>query len=849
MATLADRIRIQQKASNPLVRGPGGVLSQETEETIQSLAAKQGLQAPPTTALGQALIGATPDQQKMAGTPAQLQAALSLASQPVTNTLSGALRQQQVRSQASVQEEQSKQKSADMQNLGQLGERVTDFINAERDKLQAQAESGQVVAVDTANQFQGKDITSIKGLLAQLRQEPTNQNLLLQVNKALGYDINTQLNPAQVDQLYKSAVDAISTGAAGAIDDKLTVGDIINSGKFGYSPQDVAQLLGVPENNVAGMSIGQLRDAINQVGATEFNKTEQLEQQAQSGELGQAERGLARQAARELSRTGVRSSEADVAHLEQQIANADQVQFGGQSYNIEDLLKDDTISNIVSDYLNSAEGSPERTQLEATEPALVGFIKKNQELLQDASEHLKQGVATFQETQEANKALRSIGGVALNSDLLNTLAPQLNQLSSERIDVRAIPVLAAAQGLPVNEQKQYVSNINAAVADDPATIRDLQGLDAATLQAWDIGGGANSAWNTNYLQPKQLRNQIASLNNLDDAISLTTGGKYNSTTINQALDAAKAADTLGFGQGNMSLGDILDSNGDGRVDDLDSIRMKMLKTTPPPHLAGGPGSNQMLQAHDVGNPVGNMSEVQASIYNKLKDEAASGRISGDALKSANLNLDELVELETDNNKNIDQRTLDALHSQARNENTDYVFGELQYKPGADKQIEYLKDQLDSQGRLRLNEAAINNRIRQIADKVVADDLADAAKDRDKARRKLRQDRQFLAMVYPQFAALPPEGQDKIIEIATEAGNKGMSVFSNIKWDDNKTVPENILNIAGRAGISRDQALITAGVSAAKDTAGAVTKEGKNALKKAVQPVGKGISDIKKKIGL
>lgn len=59
MATLADTLKKQT------VRGPGGQLSETTPEELQSLTDKAGLQAPPLTPLGGAMIGANPDQQKM----------------------------------------------------------------------------------------------------------------------------------------------------------------------------------------------------------------------------------------------------------------------------------------------------------------------------------------------------------------------------------------------------------------------------------------------------------------------------------------------------------------------------------------------------------------------------------------------------------------------------------------------------------------------------------------------------------------------------------------------------------------------------------------------------------------
>ena len=149
MPTLAETLN-QNQQNTQLTRGAGGVLAQSQAPTapgqtpppppsISQLSGQQGLATQPTTALGAALIGANPDQAKMAGGPAQLSAIANQqqAQQAPQQDLATSLRQQQTRTQATGQEQQTMQKSQDMQNLGGLGDRVTNFINAQRQKLVA----------------------------------------------------------------------------------------------------------------------------------------------------------------------------------------------------------------------------------------------------------------------------------------------------------------------------------------------------------------------------------------------------------------------------------------------------------------------------------------------------------------------------------------------------------------------------------------------------------------------------------------------------------------------------------------------------------------------------------------
>ncbi len=76
MASLAETLR-NNRQDTQLVRGAGGVLTEQKPQDLQQLAGQAGLATSPTTPIGAAMVGGNPDQQKMAGTPAQLSASLN----------------------------------------------------------------------------------------------------------------------------------------------------------------------------------------------------------------------------------------------------------------------------------------------------------------------------------------------------------------------------------------------------------------------------------------------------------------------------------------------------------------------------------------------------------------------------------------------------------------------------------------------------------------------------------------------------------------------------------------------------------------------------------------------------
>lgn len=641
MATLSEALR--KNRSGQTVRGVGGQLNQETPEEVQTLAGQAGLQAPPITPLGTAIIGGNPDQTKMAGTPAQKEAALSLSLQP-QQTLSGALRQQQVRTQQTGAEQQQTQKNTDMQNLGNLGDRVTQFIDTQRQLLEEQQAPVDVAA---QTQFQGQDISSLKDTLAALRADPNNMQLQLEVNKALGRNINTTLSPDEVNKLYEDSVASIARGGAANVDDSLTVSDLVSQGEFGYDAAEIAQLLGIPEQQAATLTVGQLRNEIQRVGDQEFSNTQRLEQQAQSGLLGQAERGLARQAAREASATGVRATEADYSNLEQQIQNADQVTFAGKSMNVEELLKDETISKLITDYLQAPEGSPERAAIDNNEPGLKSFIERNKAILEDASQKLGTGATGFTGIQEKNTQVGTLNN-NLSTDIAKALIPGFGELAAQELDPNSVPVLAAAQSLPPDQQRAYGSNINAMATRLPESLEEMKGLDAGDISKLGFQD-PQGRW-SNYMNTTDRYNEIQNAGNDWGSISeiAFNVGKIDPAKLQTDVRNNNALRALGFG-GSGSFG-VVDADGDGRIDSSDAIKSRLAGNKPTLKNAANDQLNTQgksaytdpsipgagLPAPELNTKVyaGDAEAVKRAVFDRVGPAAAKGYLTEGDISSA-----------------------------------------------------------------------------------------------------------------------------------------------------------------------------------------------------------------------
>lgn len=648
MPTLSETLRQRQNSNKQLVRGQGGVLSEETPDEIQTLADKAGI-APPTTPVGAAAIGATPKQQDMMGSPAQKTAALNLSQQDPEATIAGALRRREVRQQATAEEAGKIEKSENLKNLGGLGDRVNDFINAQRTKLEQTNAQQQVADTGSNASGQQQNLSSIKPLLQQLAANPSDMNLQLQVNQALGYDANRQLSPDEINNLYKGSVDSITASGADAVDNQLTASDLIAQGNFGYDQQQLADLLGVPVDQVGNMSVGQIRNQVNQLMSNEFSSVSGLEQQAGSLNAGAAERALARGAAREASRVGIRSTEADVANLEQQIQNADQVSFGGQVMNVDQLLSDDTISKTISDYLNAAPGSPQRTQLEQSEPQLISFITKNQALLQDAAEQLSQGAGQFQNLQQTNKDIATLGGM-LSPELAQDLVPGYDQLSAGQLDPNSVPVLAATQGMNAGQRASFGANLKSLASQFPGMATELAGLSQDEIKSLGFDD-PNGKWKQ-FEEQQQRYQQI--MNTPDEDINTLIGQIYDigpNDDVVGDLSRATSLSALGIAPRGEHFS-VLDSDNDGKPDSASDIKARFI--TGQPSLKGALNGEKSVmdptRYRQPGFPPEKMenaeyltrkgdetqlkTQAQALVFEKLGKQAADGLLSSDDIRNA-----------------------------------------------------------------------------------------------------------------------------------------------------------------------------------------------------------------------
>lgn len=588
-------------------RGPGGQLVKSSGEELQTLAGKAGLSAPPIQPLGAQSIGATDHQVKMVGTPAQKQAALSIASGE-EQRLSDATRRQQVRTTATAEEEARKKRAKDLgQELTNVPERVQSLIDSYLPKMPVATEAPAPTTIQISKDLatieptrRGAATVALQSYVdllggrnwAQLTPEE-QQAALSKLNEAtLAAGFTTAISPEEVPNLLQSVGAAVGTTAAQATQDAstVTVANLISQGGLSTTAEELGQLLGVPPQEVANYSLTQLQGAIGRIEAEEEARVEELRSAIADPFVGQAERAAARQQLLEMSGVGTRGIHEQVDSILESVERGELVEFGGQAYTVQDLLTDSSIENIVAKYLEAPEGDPFRKQLEATEPEFVDYVRAHAKAFSAAVGELQKGVKEYSDIQKFNQEqTKLLSGLGLSPEVqkLATAGLELGEdgkaLSDRRIDLsKAKPILEV---LKKPESAVLVSQLNK-LADSPVTAPLLPELmELSEPQLRKIGIYDNSpAWQ-NFLAYSGKKAAIEAADTPDEVLTEYFGMPLQYEELGNILSTEKKLETLGLSDNYTNLSRLLDSDGNGELDSPGELNRQLAATLPEHSLA------------------------------------------------------------------------------------------------------------------------------------------------------------------------------------------------------------------------------------------------------------------------
>lgn len=669
MATLQQTLRGLPQADDQITRGPGGVLQQK--KTLQQATQQAGLAAAPLTPLAAQMTGADEQAAKMAGTPQQLQAALKQATEPME--LQTALRRKPVRTEATAAELQTIQKSGDMQKLGGLGDRVTNLIKDEYKKL-----SSTAVDLLAVTEYLGKPLAPIADKLLALKNNPQDMNAQLAVAEYFG----KALDPiGEVPKLFKSTAESVGTAAAGAVRDlkDIPISEII--GDLGYDIPSLSGLLGIAEADLQKYSVEDLQAKVNQLSSEEFSASQQLQQTATSRLVGAAERGLAREAGRELSATGIGAAEADVQGLVDAVNSSDQITFLGQTKSYRDWLADEEISAMIKEVVESPEGSKLRTDLEKNYPEFYSFVKNNEGSLKLLTSSIQTGATQFKQIQDKNKKFLEDSG--LSDAALKIYADKFTGLLANEIKPTDIPVVDYISTLKSDdEKKKFSDTLNTIVSTDPKLAAEINDLSKDQLIALGIG------------QPESNWSKMTSYNQRIDEIGKIKDSDYDRLIGETFSDVS----SLELAQENIKTGNILKTLGlDSGVSvtslDPESLKKNLLDgKTKISVVDAAAGNVPEWKKQKLGAPKFPTAGVDYDLISKLGNLLQDGSLTSEEIYAAgspvqSLNLDELIRLESlsgNGKSSIDRGAIRQLRSHRSNQ---YTRSEFEQTKGASSAVD------------------------------------------------------------------------------------------------------------------------------------------------------------------
>lgn len=418
---LAERIK----------QNTGGLAEMSAEE----LAAQTGRTQSPVQPLETSTIGGNPDQAKMAGTPAQKGSALRQAIQG-SQDLATVQRQEQVNKQASTEQKQQVAKAQQLEGLGSLSDRVTQLANQALESTQGAELTATGQSAD------------VNALLTQLKANPNDPALIQQLNTALGKtEIADQLTGQQLLELYDPEAQTIAASFGRTVSEALQAGKLPLKELGFNTPDDLASALGIPSEQLQGMSIPDLVENINKVIDTEFQQTSALEAQANDPNLSAVERAEARKQLRELGAVGIRSAESDVDKLADEVASAGTIKVDGKDVALDQVMEDETVSATIANYLDGLDDKGEpltdiAKAIAKNSPELVKFINKHKEVLKAAAEKIDAGAKAYAATQEANKSIaKGQDGAQIPDNVMKQIFPDWGSTRTSPYDISGYPFL------------------------------------------------------------------------------------------------------------------------------------------------------------------------------------------------------------------------------------------------------------------------------------------------------------------------------------------------------------------------------------------------------------------------
>jgi hypothetical protein len=555
-----------------VLKNAGGLYT-TSEEELDKLTQKSGRLQAPINPLETKAIGGNADQAKMAGTPNQKMNALQTAVSQSVN-LGDVQRRKTTETSAAQQGQKAamEAKLAELEGLGDLSSRVRQIALSrfERD-----------YAAPTAlalNEFTDSPEWSAVPQEAKdaLATGTINDEQLAQIAQGLGITETSQIG--QLAEAIKGQlgveVDSQSGFLAGLAAGQVKLGELTQDDltQLGYgNTAELATAIGVPEEELAGMSLDQLEDRIDTQQAEMFDKARELRNVLSDPASNFAAREAARAELKQLQAAGIDDVEVQYNNLERQIKEGRTIEFDGKQVPIDELLSSDGLELRIATALSNEE---EMARLKKDEPAFFAFIQENKAAFDSLVDAVDEDTKRFIELQETNESLAkpSEDLEPISSTVMETWYDDWGSVRGEAYQPNGVLQLLQSDEVDFKVKKALNDAIQT-ISTRPNMKDDLKYLGTLDVAGIKKLGLDNPAKLQKYLD---YRTDYEELKDVPDEDFYKMALKLDASSLQSYLAKATAMNASGFSKVNNSLLTVLDANKDGKLDLFKDIKKRIL---------------------------------------------------------------------------------------------------------------------------------------------------------------------------------------------------------------------------------------------------------------------------------
>lgn len=424
-------------------------------ETSQEEIQKQTGMTPLSPAAAKT-AGANPDVAKMAGTPAAKQS-LYKPLEDTQKTLQQAQRQTQMLDKQRQQaQDQAAAKMDRLKQLGTMGAQIEGLIQ-QRLGVQQGATSGlatQNIAAPVINQAAIDLLPETQRAAAaaalQAYAAATDVNAKQQALVSLSTTLGRPVKDSDIGDYFQQLPELATAATKQAVTAPITLGGLQPSW---LNVQQTATDLGVTEAELQSYTPEQLQAKLQEVEANEYNRIANLK--AEYATAVGARKLQIQNELTQLGQAGATGTEAQFDRMQQAIDEGQTLMVGGREMSLEEILTEDSISNLISDAATNPQALADLKKTPGYE-ALASWIETNQAELNELATGMRSDVRSFGDVQS------NLAGIQSN----------LGNLSS--VILGDIPQYATQEQLTALQDKLNSSGLYASIQADPSFKAQLE---------------------------------------------------------------------------------------------------------------------------------------------------------------------------------------------------------------------------------------------------------------------------------------------------------------------------------------------------------------------------------------